>query len=119
MDNAMVPQNATADVNPAPNTEPSAAVRPSGRPTVGFASIAPRLPARTHAQMNSAAPTASKKGEPQVSTNLIESMPRITIQTFMAQNPMKQRNSPVLSPTKAGRIRGSVAMPAQLTYQSL
>src|SRR6266568_3620071 len=51
-----------------------------------------RLPARTQAQMNNAVPTASRKGEPHVSRNLIESMPRSTIHTFIAQNTMKERN---------------------------
>ena len=78
-----------------------------------------RLPARTQAQMKRAAPTSSRKGEPHVSRNLIESMPRSTIQTFIAQKIMKQRNSPVLSPTKLGRIWGSVAMPGHITSTSL
>ena len=76
-------------------------------------------PARTHAQMNSAAPTASKNGDPHVSRNLIESIPRSTIQTFIAQNSMKQRNSPVLRPTNAGRICGSVAIPGHIASISL
>ena len=118
MDNAMVPQNATADVSPAPNTVATAG-RPDGPTAGGFASIVARLPERTQAQMNNAAPTASRNGEPQVSRNLIESMPRSTIQTFIAQNSMKQTNSPVLSPTKAGRICGRVAMPGQIASNSL
>jgi len=85
----------------------------------GFCSIGPKPPDRTHAQMNSAAPTASRNGDPQVSRNLIDSMPRNTIQTFMPQNSMKQRNSPVFRPTNAGRIWGSVAIPGHSTSNSL
>src|SRR6267378_7363764 len=110
----MVPQNATADVSPAPNTLPKPPNRLTAEP-LGFSSIGPKPPDRTHAQMNKAAPTASKNGEPHVSRNLIESMPRSTIQTFMAQKIMKQKNSPVLRPTNAGRIFGSVAMPGHST----
>src|SRR5438445_12766473 len=105
MDNAMVPQNATADVSPAPNTVATAG-RPDGPTAGGFASIVARLPDRTQAQMNNAAPTASRNGEPQVSRNLIESMPRSTIQTFIAQHNMKPTNSPALNPTNADRISG-------------
>ena len=114
----MVPQNATADVSPAPNTLPKPPNRPTAEP-LGFCNIGPRPPARTAAQMNSAAPTASKKGEPQVSRNLIESMPRSTIHTFIAQNSMKQTNSPVFRPTNAGNSCGSVPIPGQITSISL
>src|SRR5437867_11691623 len=108
MESAIVPQKATVDVKPAPNKVPTPAVRPSGRPTVGFSSMGPRPPARTHAQTNSAAPTASRNGDPHVSKNLIEPIPRSTNQTYLAKNSMKHRNSTVLRPTNAGRIWGRV-----------
>ncbi len=113
----MVPQNATADVRPAPKTLPTG--RWADGPMGGFSSIGPKPPDRTHAQMNKAAPTASKNGEPHVSKNLIESMPRSTIQTFMAQKIMKHKNSPVFRPANAGRICGSVAIPGQIASTSL
>ena len=118
MESAIVPQNATAEVRPAPNT----LLKPPNRPTaepLGFCNMGPRPPARTAAHTNNATPTARRNGDPQVSRNLIESMPRRTIHTFIAQNTMKQRNSPVLSPTKAGRICGSVAIPGNSTSTSL
>src|SRR5438046_9561756 len=119
MESAIVPQKATAEVKPAPNKVPTPAVRPSGRPTVGFSSIGPRPPARTSAHANSATPTASKNGDPHVSKNLIESIPRSTIQTFIAQNSRKQRNSPVLRPTNDGRLCGRVAIPGDITSISV
>jgi len=118
IDNAIVPQNATADVSPAPKTLPAAG-RPDGPTAGGFANMGPSPPARAQAQMNKAAPTASRKGEPHVSRNLIESMPRRTIQTFIPQNSKKLRKLAVLRPMNAGRICGSVAMPGQIASTSL
>src|SRR2546427_77331 len=103
MDSAIVPQKATAEVRPAPNTLPTGG-RADGPTGVGFCSIAPRLPARTQAQMKSAAPTASRNGEPQVSRNLIESMPRSTIHTFIAQHARPDRRLP--GPSLIDQARG-------------
>src|SRR5213075_2500714 len=108
IDSAIVPQNATADVSPTPNAPAMPRPFASVCPPV-CCSIGRKPPTLTIAQTSSAAPTTSRNGDPQVSRNLIESIPRSTIHTFSAQNTMKQRNSPLFKPTKAGRTCGSVA----------
>src|SRR6266513_565797 len=114
---AIVPQNATADVSPAPRTDVKADGEADG--TAEFASIAVQPPARVTAQIRSAAPTASKNGEPHVSSSLIDSMPRSTIHTLIAQKNRKHSASPVPSPTHTGSTRGSCAIPGHSTSSSL
>src|SRR5882762_8882450 len=67
MESAIVPQKATADVSPAPKTD--------RKPPCAFGafwSIGPMPPPRTQAHTSSATPTASRKGEPQVSIKFLE-----------------------------------------------
>jgi len=80
-----------------------------------FASIVASPPAFTSAQTNSATPTSSRNGEPHVSRNLMDSMPRSTIHTLRAQKIRKQIASPVLRPSAAGSSCGMVAMPGHIT----
>src|SRR2546428_6357786 len=125
MERAIVPQNATAEVRPAPRTELKPDLTADVPPDVtadveaGFASIGPHPPARTYAQTSSAAPTARRNGEPHVTRSLIDSIPRSTIHTLIAQKNRKHSASPVPSPTHAGRMRGRCAMPGVSTSSSL
>src|SRR5688500_1323951 len=100
----MVPQNATADVSPAPSMEPDEPAEEPADETALLESIGPQPPARMYAQMSRAAPIARRNGEPHVSRSLIDSIPRRTIQTLMAQKKRKHTASPVPSPTQAGRM---------------
>ena len=81
--------------------------------------MGPSPPTFTQAQMNNAAAINRRKGPPQVSSHLIDSIPRSAIPRLMAQNSMKQRNSPVPIPTQPGSTLGKVAMPGHITSSSL
>src|SRR5438132_13638469 len=85
MDSAIVPQNATADVRPAPIQPPPAPALGLADVCGGLVSIGPQLPTRLQAQINSAMPMARRNGEPQGSSKRIDSIPLMTIQTLSAQ----------------------------------